>query len=348
MSDESSKIDTAALQAQIDLSLSLTFDLVSSWVDEYPASKGVSGVNQNSLRGEDDYQKEIQNYLQRPSTCLGVGAPIPSSSAHASSRDVARLKGNLLKASASKKRSRDEYDADTARGKGARPNMDEDNDEEDSRSGMIRSSKGLSLTSQTSTSHHATTSRLSIFDGSGKKKKKKKSNSEANDASSMPAPSSAPESSAQHNTLLLVEDVGDETSPVKPVSSSPTRYSFSSNPSSPTISRVFPSPFDPPTPSPPTTPSSPSRPLSSSSRNKQTTAQSTSHDHLTDTEPGDATEVESEATIEPSTAPPSIQGESHDVIMAHDPQTGSPGKKKKKRRKKNKQSAPAEQSTASQ
>ncbi|KAJ7904715.1 hypothetical protein B0H14DRAFT_2664088 [Mycena olivaceomarginata] len=61
-------IDTEALQAQIDLSLSYAQNLVSSWA-------------------------ELKEYMRRPPR-LGVGAPIPETVA-SSSRDTERLKAHL-------------------------------------------------------------------------------------------------------------------------------------------------------------------------------------------------------------------------------------------------------------
>lgn len=70
MSDEKSPIDTEALQAQIDLSLSLTFDLVSSWMNENGSKP--SSVQNTVLSKQDDeeYQNELENLLQRPPTLV--------------------------------------------------------------------------------------------------------------------------------------------------------------------------------------------------------------------------------------------------------------------------------------
>lgn len=56
--DGDQPLDTAALQAQIDLSLSLTFDLVSSWVDV----PGRTGDSSN----ETESRKEFEANLHRP------------------------------------------------------------------------------------------------------------------------------------------------------------------------------------------------------------------------------------------------------------------------------------------
>ncbi|KAJ3488801.1 hypothetical protein NLI96_g2580 [Meripilus lineatus] len=64
------EIDLEALQAQIDLSLAHTKNLVSSWLQP------TLGTHPVSSRHKED--KEIQDLLRRPSR-LGVGAPIPAS-----------------------------------------------------------------------------------------------------------------------------------------------------------------------------------------------------------------------------------------------------------------------------
>lgn len=96
-------IDTEALQAQINMSMSFAEDLVSSWIK--PAHKA------NLSKSTVDAQKLLDEQLRRPPRCvdidglvvwvnflslrrLGVGAPIPESSATA--RDAARLKHQLI------------------------------------------------------------------------------------------------------------------------------------------------------------------------------------------------------------------------------------------------------------
>ncbi|KAJ7368505.1 hypothetical protein DFH08DRAFT_1071198 [Mycena albidolilacea] len=77
-------IDTEALQAQIDLSLSYAQNLVSSWVK--PSAK----PTKNSSRA---LEAELKEYMRRPPR-LGVGAAIPETVA-SSSRDTERLKAHL-------------------------------------------------------------------------------------------------------------------------------------------------------------------------------------------------------------------------------------------------------------
>ncbi|KAG0709816.1 hypothetical protein DFH29DRAFT_16085 [Suillus ampliporus] len=78
-------IDTETLQAQINMSMSFAEDLVSSWIK--PAHKA------NLSKSAVDAQKLLDEQLRRPPR-LGVGAPIPESSATA--RDAARLKHQLI------------------------------------------------------------------------------------------------------------------------------------------------------------------------------------------------------------------------------------------------------------
>jgi hypothetical protein len=56
------ELDNETLQAQIDLSMSLTLDMVSSWVKRSEGS---------ILRDDDDdeeEQRELEQYLHRPTT----------------------------------------------------------------------------------------------------------------------------------------------------------------------------------------------------------------------------------------------------------------------------------------
>lgn len=59
--EEGHPVDTTALQAQIDLSLSLTFDLVSSWVNV----PGQSTITNGSPNGAES-QRELEMMLHRP------------------------------------------------------------------------------------------------------------------------------------------------------------------------------------------------------------------------------------------------------------------------------------------
>ena len=59
--DGGQPLDTAALHAQIDLSLSLTFDLVSSWVN-VPGQTAITGDSPNDV----EIRKEFESNLHRP------------------------------------------------------------------------------------------------------------------------------------------------------------------------------------------------------------------------------------------------------------------------------------------
>ncbi|KAF8914159.1 hypothetical protein CPB84DRAFT_1820075 [Gymnopilus junonius] len=78
------EIDTEALQAQIDLSMSFAQNLVSSWIEpqKYPSSSRRKNVEQ-----------ELVEYIKRPPR-LGVGAAIPEG-VQSMTRETARLKGKL-------------------------------------------------------------------------------------------------------------------------------------------------------------------------------------------------------------------------------------------------------------
>ncbi|KAJ7094581.1 hypothetical protein B0H15DRAFT_946981 [Mycena belliarum] len=133
MAEDSEDIDSEALQAQIDLSLSFAQNLVSSWV------KPMRNPPKSSSRA---LEAELKEYMRRPPR-LGVGAPIPELAS--SSRETERLKSHLT--GKGKKRVRgDEDDAD-----GKQPS---DNEEE---------SRGASIKKK---------SRTDPFESHGKKKKK--------------------------------------------------------------------------------------------------------------------------------------------------------------------------------
>lgn len=101
--DDEDSIDLEALQAQIDMSMAFAENMVSSWVK--PSRK-------LSSRSNRDIEAELKEYMRRPPRYergnlnmgypidsrfpfrLGVGAAIPESAS--SSRDVARLKGQLV------------------------------------------------------------------------------------------------------------------------------------------------------------------------------------------------------------------------------------------------------------
>ncbi|KAJ3935025.1 MAG: hypothetical protein NXY57DRAFT_991527 [Lentinula lateritia] len=109
-------IEPEALQAQIDLSMSVTNDLVSSWMK--PSNKPKTLYNQT-------LEAELKEYMRRPPR-LGVGASIPESTS-VSSRETARLKGSLV--GKGKKRAREE-EGETS----SKPS----DDEGESRAGAIR------------------------------------------------------------------------------------------------------------------------------------------------------------------------------------------------------------------
>ncbi|KAF8524596.1 hypothetical protein BU17DRAFT_29877, partial [Hysterangium stoloniferum] len=77
--------DIEAVQAQIDLSNSVTYDLVSSWVKP-SASQAPSLMSQQIAR-------ELEEFAKRPSR-LGLGATLSKSNV-AAIREAARLKGKL-------------------------------------------------------------------------------------------------------------------------------------------------------------------------------------------------------------------------------------------------------------
>ncbi|KIP10680.1 hypothetical protein PHLGIDRAFT_22125 [Phlebiopsis gigantea 11061_1 CR5-6] len=116
MEDPETDMDVETLQAQIDLSLAHTQNLVSSWLKpKYGgASVGSSRVNQ---------EKELEELMKRPPR-LGVGAPIPSSTGVAG-HEAMKLKGKLT----GKKRPREEEDLKTV--------LDSDGEDE-SRTGAIK------------------------------------------------------------------------------------------------------------------------------------------------------------------------------------------------------------------
>ncbi|KAF9821295.1 hypothetical protein IEO21_00903 [Rhodonia placenta] len=91
-------IDVETLQAQVDMSMAFTHNLVSSWMTP---SKGKLPSSSSHLNDE----KELEEYMRRPPR-LGVGAAIPESTSMFG-RDAARLK-NKLTGNNAKKRGRDE------------------------------------------------------------------------------------------------------------------------------------------------------------------------------------------------------------------------------------------------
>ncbi|CAK5262989.1 unnamed protein product [Mycena citricolor] len=91
-------IDNETLQAQIDLSMSFTDNLVASWIK--PSAK--HGKSSSST-----LESELKEYMRRPPR-LGVGAPLPELAN--SSRTADRLKSRLT--DKGKKRAREEEEAE--------------------------------------------------------------------------------------------------------------------------------------------------------------------------------------------------------------------------------------------
>lgn len=116
MEDYENDVDAETLQAQVDMSLAFTQNLVSSWLKP----KYGSGASSSS-RG--NQEKELDELLKRPPR-LGVGAPIPASTGVAG-HEAMKLKGKLT----GKKRAREEEDV-----KMAEPS----DDDGESRAGAIK------------------------------------------------------------------------------------------------------------------------------------------------------------------------------------------------------------------
>ncbi|KAK7061892.1 hypothetical protein R3P38DRAFT_2832142 [Favolaschia claudopus] len=135
-------IDIETLQAQIDLSLAYTQNLVSSWVK--PSNK----PTKNSTRAL--IEAEIKDSMRRPPR-LGVGAAVPETVA-SSSRDTERLKARLT-GKGNNKRAREE---DNEPGSSKQQQRQHSDAEEDSR--------GAS---------HKKKARLDPFEARNKKKKDK-------------------------------------------------------------------------------------------------------------------------------------------------------------------------------
>ncbi|KAH9939968.1 hypothetical protein B0H21DRAFT_755328 [Amylocystis lapponica] len=95
---EDDDIDAETLQAQVEMSMAYTQELVSSWM------KNSTGKLPSSKSRRDE-EKELEEYMRRPPR-LGVGAAVPES-ASMLGRDAARLK-NTLTGKTGKKRAREE------------------------------------------------------------------------------------------------------------------------------------------------------------------------------------------------------------------------------------------------
>ncbi|KAI5116352.1 hypothetical protein M0805_003803 [Coniferiporia weirii] len=138
--DGAAAVDLETLQAQVDLSMAVTNELVSSWIHPSLKTRAPPGA---AIR---EAEKELQDLLRRPPR-LGVGAPLPES-AGASAREEAKLKYKLV--GNDKKRARE--NGSEAVGK------DDEDDEGDEKKG-----KGESSTKR---------ARLDPFSASTKKKAK--------------------------------------------------------------------------------------------------------------------------------------------------------------------------------
>jgi len=108
-------VDTEALQAQIDLSMSFAQNLISSWMEPYkfPTSSRTRNLEQ-----------ELAEHMKRPPR-LGVGAVVPEGM-QSHSRETARLKGKL----SGSKHAREDEDVG--------PSKTVSDDEGESRAGAIK------------------------------------------------------------------------------------------------------------------------------------------------------------------------------------------------------------------
>ncbi|KAI0356467.1 hypothetical protein OH77DRAFT_1423407, partial [Trametes cingulata] len=152
--------DLETLQAQIDMSMAFTHNIVSSWMKSSKAK-----LPSSSSRNDD---RELEEYMRRPAR-LGVGASAPEATG-VLSRETAKLRNKLT--GKGKKREREDEDAalpGAANAKAGGAAADSDEDEEDSRARVITKK-----------------ARVDPFaaKGDGKKKKKK------GDPLAVPAPKS--------------------------------------------------------------------------------------------------------------------------------------------------------------
>ncbi|KAI9001355.1 hypothetical protein BD414DRAFT_474409 [Trametes punicea] len=120
--------DLETLQAQIDMSMAFTHNIVSGWMKSSKASLP------SSSRNED---KELEEYMRRPPR-LGVGASVPEATG-VLSRETAKLRTKLTRQG--KKREREDEVEPPARTAGARAApgglASDSDDEEDSRARVI-------------------------------------------------------------------------------------------------------------------------------------------------------------------------------------------------------------------
>ncbi|KAI0796894.1 hypothetical protein C8Q75DRAFT_862668 [Abortiporus biennis] len=142
-------IDVETLQAQIDLSLAHTKNLVASWIKPY---KTAHPTTSHSTRNDED----IKEILKRPPR-LGVGAPIPASTGTLGHETI-KLKNKL----SGKKRQRDDEGL-------SQTQTTHSDEEEESRGGAIKK-------------------KVKVDPFAGGKGKKKQKNADPVKASSIPLP----------------------------------------------------------------------------------------------------------------------------------------------------------------
>ncbi|KAF9516030.1 hypothetical protein BS47DRAFT_1341355 [Hydnum rufescens UP504] len=193
MPEGTQEMDSEAIQSQIELSFSLAYDMVSSWMKKPATAHQIEPSS--AIR---EAQKEAEEFMYRPPR-LGVGAPLPLGASMSSMKDTAKLKGRLV--ASSLKRSRGDYEGPRVNG----PKPDSSDEEEDSRAGALGQK------------HHkgeaSLEARLSVFDGKGKGKKKKKQNWDMKPASTpvtdttdtisgLPTPSPSPPSRVEQSPTV--------------------------------------------------------------------------------------------------------------------------------------------------
>ncbi|EIN10886.1 hypothetical protein PUNSTDRAFT_132949 [Punctularia strigosozonata HHB-11173 SS5] len=115
--NDDEEVNAEMLQAQIDMAMSFTHELVSSWIKPSAGSK----------RKRASAQHELEAIMKRPAR-LGVGAPTSDGSSLLN-RDAARLKGRLTASGVQKRPSNLEV---------SHSRQGHEDDSEDSRAGAIR------------------------------------------------------------------------------------------------------------------------------------------------------------------------------------------------------------------
>jgi hypothetical protein len=185
MDEDSDAIDVETLQAQIDLSMSLANNLVSSWIEPHR-------IPRNSPKK--DLEKEISEYMQRPArhdllvlpkinaeriARLGVGASIPDGYNSASTR----LKGKLA---------------------GTKHSREEDED--------IASQQASDTERESRTIAIKTKSKYDPFDVVHGKKKKKEKDIDDEDANQQLILASSPKKKRKRRRRKKISSAADETS----------------------------------------------------------------------------------------------------------------------------------------